>query len=320
MRTITLTTSLLLLLAPGCTSSVAKNARHEGIISALESRDHIAVDIALWTLRQNGFDVPEIALEGPYAEAKPELKKLADKLGQLPPAQLRELDESHRYHQTIYSPRLRSGGKGWKDCPTSEATTTHDRSPHAKALALVMRTQADVIKAVDTENWWHDTKTREWTAQRPFAPGTLDSSHMFQVEYKIDGLVVARWLVDTERRSVQRRTVSNAGAQAPYVQCVGRFTDYEAEYPWSEDWVDQGGTLTHDDGKCPRAAFCLSAPAIYAGRTVRVLYRYERKDRSTPPSLSQKGKSFSFELPEDFFAGRSTTLDSTEVRNLRVIP
>ena len=324
MRTITLTITLAVLMTSGCTSLATKDTSDDGIVSALESRDRTAVYIALWTLRQNGFAIPEIQLEGPYSDAEPALKELVGRLAQLPWVRLRELDESYYYHEIIYSPvhspRPGSGGEGWKGGPASEVTTTHDRSPHAAALALVLRTQADVIQAVDRENWWHDTKTREWTAQRPFAPGTLDSTHMFQVEYKIDGVVVAQWLVDTERRSVQHHAASNAGAQAPYVQCVGRLTDYDAESPWSEDWVDQDGNAVHDDGRCLRVTFRLSVPAVYAGRTVSVLYKYEGKDRSTSPSSSQKGKDFSFELPEDFFARKSATIDNTDVRNLRVIP
>jgi len=89
-------------------------------------------------------------------------------------------------------------------CRTTDVTTTHDRSPHAEAITLVMRTQGDLIKTVDQENWWHDTKARTWTATRPFSPGTLDSTHLFQVEYRIDGNLAAKWLVDTQRSSVQR--------------------------------------------------------------------------------------------------------------------
>lgn len=89
-------------------------------------------------------------------------------------------------------------------CRTTDVTTTHDRSPHAEAIAFVMKTQGDVIKTIDKENWWHDTKARTWTATRTFAPGTLDSTHLFQVEYRVDDKVVAKWLVDTGRKSVQK--------------------------------------------------------------------------------------------------------------------
>ena len=89
-------------------------------------------------------------------------------------------------------------------CQTLDVTTTHDRSPHAEAISLVMQTQKETIMAVDKEQWWFHTKARAWTATRPFAPGILDSTHLFQVEYKIDGIVAAKWLVETERKTVQR--------------------------------------------------------------------------------------------------------------------
>ena len=84
------------------------------IISHLESRGRTAAYLALWTLRKNGFDVPDIQFNKPYAEAQPKLRALADKLRQLPASKLTELDESLKYHTRIYSPIWSSGGEGWE--------------------------------------------------------------------------------------------------------------------------------------------------------------------------------------------------------------
>ena len=82
-------------------------------------------------------------------------------------------------------------------------------SPHADALALVLETQTDVIAKVDTENWWHDTKERSWTVVRPFGPGIINSTQMFNVFYKIDGKAVASWSVDTGKKTVTKGALSN---------------------------------------------------------------------------------------------------------------
>ncbi len=83
-----------------------------------------------------------------------------------------------------------------------------DGSPHADAIALVLRTQADVIRKVEApgridgtgdELWWHDTVERTWSVKRPFAPGFFDSTHWFIVTYRIDGKIAASWMVDTRK-------------------------------------------------------------------------------------------------------------------------
>jgi hypothetical protein len=84
-------------------------------------------------------------------------------------------------------------------------------SPHADALALVLRTQADAIRKVEAsepgdgkgdETWWLDTKERTWVVKRPFGPGVVDTTHEFQVTYRIDGKDVAWWSVDTRKGTV----------------------------------------------------------------------------------------------------------------------
>jgi hypothetical protein len=77
-----------------------------------------------------------------------------------------------------------------------------ERSPHVEALDLVFQKAADRIRAVDQEDWWHDVKERAWVVQRPFSPGPIDSTHLFTVEYRIEGKRVAAWDVDTRAGSV----------------------------------------------------------------------------------------------------------------------
>jgi hypothetical protein len=76
-------------------------------------------------------------------------------------------------------------------------------SPHADAIQLVLKTQQARIREVDRENWEHDVKDRAWVVRRPFAPGIIDSTHMFNVGYRIDGKEVATWFVDTAKGTVQ---------------------------------------------------------------------------------------------------------------------
>jgi hypothetical protein len=83
----------------------------------------------------------------------------------------------------------------------NEAKT--EPSPHATALELVFKTQQGRIREVDAGDWWLDTKERTWIVQRPFGPGTIDSTHWFTVSYRIAGNEVASWSVDTRKGSVQ---------------------------------------------------------------------------------------------------------------------
>ena len=80
----------------------------------------------------------------------------------------------------------------------------HGESPHAAALALVFATQQKTIAEVDAENWWHDVKERQWIVKRPFYPGTIDSTHLFAVSYRIDGKTVISWIVDTRKKTVEK--------------------------------------------------------------------------------------------------------------------
>jgi hypothetical protein len=81
-----------------------------------------------------------------------------------------------------------------------------ERSPHVEALDLVFPKAAERIRVVDEEeDWWHDVKERAWVVQRPFSPGTIDSTHLFTVEYRIEGKRVAAWEVDTRAGTVREQ-------------------------------------------------------------------------------------------------------------------
>jgi hypothetical protein len=88
-------------------------------------------------------------------------------------------------------------------------TTPAEESPHAQALALVFQLQQAKIREIEREDWWLDTKVRQWEVKRPFAPGQIDTTHTFIVTYKIDGKQVFWWAVDTRSKTV---SVSNNGA------------------------------------------------------------------------------------------------------------
>jgi hypothetical protein len=76
-------------------------------------------------------------------------------------------------------------------------------SPHGEAIQLVIKTQQARLREVERENWDHDVKDRTWVVRRPFHPGVIDSTRMFNVSYRIDGKEVASWLVDTTKGTVQ---------------------------------------------------------------------------------------------------------------------
>ncbi len=81
------------------------------------------------------------------------------------------------------------------------------QSPHARAIELVIGTLGEGIAALDeSSEWMSDTKERSWSARRPFAPGSFDSTHLFEVTYRIDGQVVGMWKVNT-----QNGTIAKAG-------------------------------------------------------------------------------------------------------------
>ncbi|MCL6711469.1 hypothetical protein M8R20_31210 [Pseudomonas sp. R2.Fl] len=85
-----------------------------------------------------------------------------------------------------------------------------EASPHAEAIRLVMQHRANEVRKMDeADQWWHDTEERTWSAKRPFAPGIVDSTHLFIVTYAIGGHVVGTWRVDTRIAEVEGGRVRN---------------------------------------------------------------------------------------------------------------
>jgi hypothetical protein len=81
---------------------------------------------------------------------------------------------------------------------SSAFAATFDAFP-GEALQLVLETQQEKIRSVDNPaDWWHDTRERSWSVKRPVEPGVLDTTHTFTVSYRIDGVTVASWQVDTK--------------------------------------------------------------------------------------------------------------------------
>ena len=91
--------------------------------------------------------------------------------------------------------------------------------PHCEALSLVWNSQQKLIREVETQHakteqakrkeyisaesrWWFDAEERNWEATRQGEPGTLDTTHIFNVYYSIKGKVVAQWFVNTEEKRV----------------------------------------------------------------------------------------------------------------------
>lgn len=84
-----------------------------------------------------------------------------------------------------------------------QAAKEDTKSPHVAALELVFKTQEARIRAVDAGNWWHDAEERNWVVRRPFMPGVIDSTHLFEVSYRIKGKEVLGWFVDTGKGTVE---------------------------------------------------------------------------------------------------------------------
>ena len=88
-----------------------------------------------------------------------------------------------------------------------------EQSPHAEAIQLVMTTQMDEIRKIDGNDWLFDVKARCWEAKRLFYPGLIDSTHTFQVTYRIDGQLAQSWMVDTRKKTVEIEKAKTAGGK-----------------------------------------------------------------------------------------------------------
>ena len=108
--------------------------------------------------------------------------------------------------ETVETKRLR-------ECPSLMQTV---QVPHAMAIALVAAQRSDEIAALDRKlgdgSPWMDTHERSWGVRRPVAPGTLNTTHTLEVVYRIDDVVVRRWLVDLAAQRVY-------GPGEPFTPC-----------------------------------------------------------------------------------------------------
>jgi uncharacterized protein YceK len=105
---------LVAVVTTGCRTVESKSHTTGGLVSALQSKHRNATHIALWTLDSNKIPVPKLDLAKPYSQVEPALKKLVARLQTMSEPKLRELDESFKYHRSIYSPFWSSGGDGWE--------------------------------------------------------------------------------------------------------------------------------------------------------------------------------------------------------------
>jgi hypothetical protein len=80
---------------------------------------------------------------------------------------------------------------------SSSAKTVLRITPET-ALEIILDERSEEILAVDdTESMAHDTKDRSWSVQRPERTNGTDATWLFIVTYRIDGVIVGRWQVDT---------------------------------------------------------------------------------------------------------------------------
>ena len=82
-----------------------KSENSVGLMSALESRDKNMVHIALWTLEKNDIDIPkQIKFDEEYVVSRSYIEQLSKQISSLEKERRNQLDESMKYHISIYSP------------------------------------------------------------------------------------------------------------------------------------------------------------------------------------------------------------------------
>jgi hypothetical protein len=98
------------------------------------------------------------------------------------------------------------------------AAESTSASPHARALQLVLQSQAAQIEAIDRDlPREHDTLTRAWSVERAVAPGFVDTRNLLEVSYRIDGVALARWQVDLADARVTESSLAMASTSSPAV-------------------------------------------------------------------------------------------------------
>lgn len=88
---------------------------------------------------------------------------------------------------------------------TTVAPAEIEENPFVEAINLVATTQRSTIRSIDKGDWLTDSAKREWIVQRPFGPGIIDSTHLLQVTYVVDGKQLAAWLVDLKSKKAQKQ-------------------------------------------------------------------------------------------------------------------
>lgn len=111
-----------------------------------------------------------------------------------------------------------------------------------------------------------------------------------------------------------QRIAGDEGTQHTYVKCRGTLAVYEQDHPWFED-----SSAGHDDGRAPLASFVLTEPLAYADRTLDILFKDAAANAISPPAKADIGRSFTFEIPEEFLTGKHTSIDNATVRHLQRI-
>ena len=91
-------------------------------------------------------------------------------------------------------------------------------NPHSEAIKLVIEDQREYLEELEKSksgkaSVWHDRLAREWTSVRPFDPGYIDSTHWFNVTFKIEGEILAMWLVNLKTRTVQKQKKEVTGVR-----------------------------------------------------------------------------------------------------------
>ena len=89
----------------------------------------------------------------------------------------------------------------------SAAMSSHAQSndyPPLDAIRIVVESDLEALKKLDSGDWWMDAKNREWSVQRPARPGVLDTTKLVDVLYRVDGKTISCWVVDLSAKRAQR--------------------------------------------------------------------------------------------------------------------
>lgn len=109
----------------GCSTT-----KEHAILKALAVKQRNSVDVALWTLQQNGIlsseEYAKIDLRPPYREVRPQIRTVQRRVRALPGEKLSALDQSLTYHRLINSVKWSSSFK-WDVSVEEELRRIHER-------------------------------------------------------------------------------------------------------------------------------------------------------------------------------------------------